>query len=190
MTRRILGRSCAMVLLALLLGAIQSTGTLASPAHITGWNQALAADADGDGIPDDLDPDDNNDGIPDSDQGGDGVTPGNDPLPDLDNDGITDDLDPDDNNNAVTDDDEPVPSPSNGGSSGSGGSSSSGAGGGSDQPLVRSLPVTGTGNANPSLAPQFAVVAAISALVMAITLQFHALRYREVRAREAAPSHR
>ncbi len=112
---------------------------------------ALAQDADGDGIPDHLDPDDDNDGILDVDEG---TSTGPQPStpPDNDGDGIVDLLDPDDDNNAVTDDDEPVPptnsdSPSSSGGNGGGGNGGTTPGSNASNDLViSSLPVTGTGS--------------------------------------------
>lgn len=94
---------------------------------------AQPLDTDGDGIPDDVDPDDDNDGVFDFDdyapldqtiqnppadpQDPDGTANEGEPLhpdsgneydQDSDSDGIPDDLDPDDNNNAIVDGDEPV----------------------------------------------------------------------------------
>jgi hypothetical protein len=167
MTRRIPGRLCAAVLLVLLLGAFQADPTRASPAINPGSNQMLAADSDSDGIPDDMDPDDDNDGVPDSDQGGEGTSSGNEPLPDSDDDGITNDMDPDDNNNAVTDEDETVPTPSDGNSTDSGGSTPSQAPSPSEQPLVSSLPVTGSGQPDATHGPHFALIVANSAVLLA-----------------------
>lgn len=169
MTRRILARSCAAVLLALLLGAIQMESSLASPAHSSGSSSTfLAVDSDGDGIPDDLDPDDDNDGIPDSDQGGQGVSSGNGPLPDSDSDGITDDMDPDDNNNAVTDENEPALSTSGSNASNPGSPSSTNPDSSGTQPLVMALPVTGAGESRTSVAAHLAVIMAFSACAVAV----------------------
>jgi hypothetical protein len=167
MTRRIPGRLCAAILLALLLGVFRMEASLASPASIADPIHILALDSDSDGIPDDMDPDDDNDGVPDSDQGGEGTSSGNEPLPDSDDDGITNDMDPDDNNNAVADEDETVPTPSDGNSTDPGGSSPSHAPSPGEQPLVSSLPVTGSGHPDASHGPHFAVIVAISAVLLA-----------------------
>jgi hypothetical protein len=167
MTRRILGSPCAAILFALFLGAFHLEASLASPAPPAGPNVAVAVDSDGDGITDDMDPDDDNDGLPDSSQGGDGTSSGNDPLPDSDDDDITDDMDPDDNNNAVTDEDEPVPPPSGGNSSSPGGTSNSGSSSSSDQPLVKALPITGAGTARPLPAPNLMLYLSIFAMSLA-----------------------
>jgi hypothetical protein len=168
MTRRIPGRLCAAVLLVLLLGAFQAEPSRASPVITSGSNHTLAADSDSDGIPDDMDPDDDNDGVPDSDQGGGGTSSGNEPLPDSDDDGITNDMDPDDNNNAVTDEDETVPTPPGGNSTNSGESSPSHASSPDEQPLVSSLPVTGSGPPDASHDPHSAVVVTISAVLLQV----------------------
>jgi hypothetical protein len=110
-----------------------------------------AQDADGDGILDQLDPDDDNDGILDADEGTTSEPPPQTP-PDSDGDVIVDDLDPDDDNNGVTDADEPVPDsppPATGGGSGGGGGGSGG-GGSAPEPdtsnsvMISALPVTGS----------------------------------------------
>jgi len=109
---------------------------------------AVAQDADGDGIVDQLDPDDDNDGIFDVDEGTDAGPQPQEP-PDADDDGIVDQLDPDDDNDAVTDADEPVPAPGTGQPSTGGGSGSS-SGDDSSPPsgngvMISALPVTGSG---------------------------------------------
>jgi hypothetical protein len=170
MTRRILGSPCAAILLALFLGVFHLEASLASAAPPAGPNVAVAVDTDGDGITDDMDPDDDNDGLPDSSQGGDGTSSGNDPLPDSDDDDITDDMDPDDNNNAVTDEDEPVPPPSGGNSSSPGGTSNSGSSSSGDQPLVKALPVTGAGSASPLSVPSLMLYLGTFAMSLAICI--------------------
>lgn len=142
--------SCLLVLLALGF----SVSSLSASPNAPLWNEPLlAVDSDGDGIPDDLDPDDDNDGISDANEGDPSAPPDNAPIPDDDNDTIPNDLDPDDNNNGVTDEDDVVApvngsdGGSNGGSAGSGGSNAVGDSGSSNggPMLISALPVTGSG---------------------------------------------
>ncbi|MCA9834836.1 MAG: hypothetical protein KC435_12870 [Thermomicrobiales bacterium] len=99
-------------------------------------------DWDGDGIPNDIDPDDDNDGVRDFDDPApaDASIPGtssstnnpNDPTQDSDGDGLANDLDPDSGTTT--------------GSSGGGNNTSTNTGSSSGSvPVVRGLPVTGAG---------------------------------------------
>lgn len=78
---------------------------------VAGSTTSYAQDADGDGISDQLDPDDNNNGILDDDEPASSPSEPSEP-PDTDGDSIVDQLDPDDDDNGVTDADEPVSGPS------------------------------------------------------------------------------
>ncbi len=90
----------------------------ASPATSQPVLAMQTTDNDGDGIPDDLDPDDDNDGIADANDPAPNKpnavvtqTPVDTNAPDQDSDGdtIPNDLDPDDNNNGTVDNDDPTP---------------------------------------------------------------------------------
>lgn len=163
MAMRLLRGSISYLLIFIVLG-LSASSVSASPTAPFWNNPIVAADSDGDGIPDDMDPDDDNDGISDANEGNPGAPPDNAPIPDDDKDTIPDDLDPDDNNNGVTDEDE-ASTPANGstgggGSSGGGGnnSTSNGSNGAGESnavtqessatggPLqISALPVTGSG---------------------------------------------
>jgi type IV pilus assembly protein PilY1 len=69
---------------------VENTGNISSTSQVI----FVSRDRDGDGIPDDQDPDDDNDGVPDTSDG------------DADNDGIPDVDDPDDDNDGILDVDE------------------------------------------------------------------------------------
>jgi hypothetical protein len=97
--------ACAMAFALLLVGVQSASASPSNPGAPLG---VRFADSDGDGISDEIDPDDDNDGISDIDEVA-GPPPGPDPtiapeLPDADGDGIPNDLDPDDDNNGVPDD--------------------------------------------------------------------------------------
>lgn len=165
------------VLAVLLTMGFVGPGVMAAPGVDGGREAPLAADSDGDGIPDDLDPDDDNDGISDESEAGPNPQPDNGGIPDGDGDQIPDDLDPDDNNNGVTDDDEAsAPPPSNGGGSsgGSDGGSNGGTSGGSmnqgpssSGSLVRALPETGAGDGGKGIPVKAFAVAAVLLTLLA-----------------------
>lgn len=161
------GVGLALLLATLLTMGPGMPGVMAAPGWTVG-GAVLAADSDGDGIPDDLDPDDDNDGISDEGEASPNPKPGNGGIGDDDGDGIPNDLDPDDNNNGITDEDEAsIPSPgSNGGNSG-GSSSGSGSGGGS---LIQALPATGVGPSGDVPVRAFAIAAVVLLLLATIPL--------------------
>jgi hypothetical protein len=166
----------ASMLAALLTMGLAGPGVMAAPGFEGARGGTLGADADGDGIPDDLDPDDDNDGISDESEAGPNPQPDNGGIPDDDDDQIPDDLDPDDNNNGVTDDDEAsAPPPSSGGGGGGGGGSSTGesTGGAESQSpqtgtsLVQSLPATGSGDDGRAIPVKAFAVAAVLLMLLA-----------------------
>jgi hypothetical protein len=126
---------------------------LASPLAPPGASPSLAADSDGDGIADQLDPDDDNDGVSDDDEAGPSVPDQIDPGSDTDGDGIPNSHDPDDNNNGTTDETEGAPPGEGGGSTQPPGNQpppntgGQDAGSGAGSPVtIRALPVTGSGH--------------------------------------------
>lgn len=167
--------------LALLLASSEPLEYVAAaPQPPSGNDTHTFVDSDGDGIPDELDPDDDNDGIPDVDDSNPLVpdpppdSPGNETTDaDADSDSIPDILDPDDDNDGVSDDDTPAQSaPANPGDA-----SSSSPGTGSSpgspsrafdtddsQPLVRSLPDTGAGASEDSLPGLLLTIAGMHAV--------------------------
>lgn len=162
MSRRPL-RLRLIVLTMCCFGLLGFTAPVMASPGVTLLSPPMYQDSDGDGIPDDMDPDDDNDGISDGNEGDPNAAPDNSPIPDDDDDGITNDNDPDDNNNAVTDEDEPVPAPvtneppPTGGTSGGGnqgGGDQSGQDSGSSSNVVRALPVTG-GSSTASSVPSY-----------------------------------
>jgi hypothetical protein len=95
--------------MALSLAVLAATQPLAAAPGQPDVRMSLAGqDADEDGIPDHLDPDDDNDGTTDQDEAApDGAPPDRgDAPPDADGDGIADQMDPDDDNDGDTDADE------------------------------------------------------------------------------------
>jgi len=165
----------ALAIVAALLALGVGGGAKASPGLAPAIPSPNFADSDGDGIPDDLDPDDDNDGVADG-QHADPQSPSNSGQ-DADQDTIPDSHDPDDNNNGVTDDDEasadpPDTSPGPGTSPGSDDGPSQAPVAaqsnttGSDGPaLVRSLPVTGTGSDTSAFLP---LILATTSLALAL----------------------
>ena len=133
----------ALLMATLVILSFGRAGSMASPMAPGGTSAVLAADSDGDGIPDDLDPDDDNDGISDENEASPNPKPDNSGIGDDDGDGIPNDLDPDDNNNGITDEDD-AKIPSAGGGGTSGGSSPSGSGDGGS--MIKGLPSTGSGS--------------------------------------------
>jgi len=183
----------------LMLFLALSTGVdnaVAAPQPSSANQTQTFVDTDSDGIPDELDPDDDNDGSPDIDDPDPLVTnppppdqPGDDDSDsDSDGDNIPEVLDPDDNNNGVSDEDETVPAePANAGAGSwpsvdppsnadasttdvSTASASQATGASDVQPLIRSLPDTGSGG-NPSSQPTLLLLIAVIFLTCAACLR-------------------
>lgn len=160
------------LLVTLVMMGLNGPQVMAAPGWSGSDTFALAADSDGDGIPDDLDPDDDNDGISDESEAGPNPKPDNGPIGDDDGDTIPNDLDPDDNNNGVTDeDDASVPPPaSNGGTSGESSGSTSQGGSSSGGAMIQALPETGAGNSGHIPVRAFIIAAVVLLLVATIPL--------------------
>lgn len=178
-------RQCLVIaLLCLAMFGLTATAH-ASPGLTSSDSARFQNDDDGDGLPNDMDPDDDNDGISDENEGDPNAVPDNQPLPDDDDDGITNDMDPDDNNNAVTDEDEPVPGNNNppapdGSTGGDESTSGDGSTGNNGSALIRSLPVTGGGQPTPSDLSFGIMVAGIAGLfaLSSIAIRLSAQRSR------------
>lgn len=166
-------RGVGLVLLAALLTmGLRGPQVMAAPGWSGNGTFGLAVDSDGDGIPDDLDPDDNNNGISDENEASPNPRPDNGGIGDDDGDGIPNDLDPDDNNNGITDEDEAsIPPPaSNGGNSGGSGGSSANGGSNDGGSMIRALPVTGVGTGGDIPVRAFAIAAVVLLLLATIPL--------------------
>ncbi len=96
---------------------VEATPSSARQPASSQMHAAAPGDNDGDGIPDEMDPDDDNDGVADS-MDADPFTAGPTPeeTPDIiapdqdsDHDGIDNILDPDDDNDVIEDDEDPAP---------------------------------------------------------------------------------
>lgn len=166
------GVGLALLLTTLLMMGLGSQVAMASTGWTTGGHVGLSADADGDGLPDDLDPDDDNDGISDENEASPNPQPDNGGIGDDDDDTIPNDLDPDDDNNGVTDDDDASAPPpaNNGGTSGGPGGSSAASGSTVGGSTITALPVTGAGSGGEIPVRAFAIAAVILLLLATIPL--------------------
>ena len=166
----------AAVLMICMAGPTSSAGSPRSSVVSAPLAQVSPGDNDGDGLPDDLDPDDDNDGITDQ----------NDPAPhdasvpgaivpltpdpnahdqDSDGDEIANDIDPDDNNDGVVDDgtapttvppqaiSESAPQPANTPKS---------------PPVVTALPATGSGDEQASMVLPLVAIMSLAMLLASV----------------------